>query len=445
MGLLAEQGLARLHGGDVAIRHADDAAATGVPLTLDSLTILAEPGQDSDELTTRLEPLLPTGLTVALPVNRNAQIAQLQSLITANMFSGSLMVILLGALLIYNTLAVAVTQRRREIGILRALGVNGRTIRRLFLLESGVLGLIGTLLGLPAGLALLQLFHRLIPPPPVEGMSLAAEAAVPPLLWFVALLLGTAIPLVAGYLPARHAAAIDPLDALSPATAETTFLSFSRSRQRLSWGLILVGFLIYALIGRVLPDEGTLVLAWSSLAIYLPIIGVALLLPGYLVGAGGPATRLMSRWFGVPGLLAAENLSQRPKRISTTAVLIFVALTLGVTVSGFGAALTDYADGWQASENVWDVIAVGPGGSATGSGLGLAPAVVAALPERETKQIAAAERLTTIRADERDNMLPAAAIASHGAEAQFMRGKRDEAAANNRLRDSAQPAVLDGK
>ena len=58
----------------------------------------------------------------------------------------------IGMFIIYNTFAIAVTQRRAEIGILRALGATRAQIRTLFLAESAITGLVGTCLGLGFGI-----------------------------------------------------------------------------------------------------------------------------------------------------------------------------------------------------------------------------------------------------------------------------------------------------
>ncbi len=64
---------------------------------------------------------------------------------------GSGVALLVGVFLVYNTIAISVVQRRREIGTLRALGATRLRIRALFTLEALVLGGLGTVLGLPLG------------------------------------------------------------------------------------------------------------------------------------------------------------------------------------------------------------------------------------------------------------------------------------------------------
>src|SRR5947199_2330067 len=78
--------------------------------------------------------------------------ALLQSYSTAMMIS-SLFALMVGMFIIYNSFAIAVTHRRAEIGILRALGATRSQVQRLFLFESIVAGFIGSILGVVAGIA----------------------------------------------------------------------------------------------------------------------------------------------------------------------------------------------------------------------------------------------------------------------------------------------------
>lgn len=109
-------------------------------------------------------------------------------------------------ILVMNVMLVSVTQRTAEIGLLKALGATGGTIRAAFLAEAGMLSLAGALLGYALGHAGAALIRHLYPLFP----------AWPPA-WAVIAGLGTALltGLVFGVLPARHAARLDPVQALA--------------------------------------------------------------------------------------------------------------------------------------------------------------------------------------------------------------------------------------
>lgn len=116
---------------------------------------------------------------------------------------------------VINTLVMAILERRREIGVLKALGASDRDVRRLFFMEAGAMGLFGGLLGLVFGWGIgrvitfatnLYLRSQQIPPTNVT--------AVP--LWLAAFAIGfaVAVSLVAGIYPASRAARLNPVEAL---------------------------------------------------------------------------------------------------------------------------------------------------------------------------------------------------------------------------------------
>jgi ABC-type antimicrobial peptide transport system permease subunit len=119
------------------------------------------------------------------------------------------------ALGISNTMMMAVSERRREIGVLRSLGAEERDIRALFLVESGLVGLVGSAMGVVLGYGV------------ARAASLVAREAMrrqdvtridifatPVWLVLVALLFGTAVAVAAGALPAARAARLEPVRAL---------------------------------------------------------------------------------------------------------------------------------------------------------------------------------------------------------------------------------------
>jgi putative ABC transport system permease protein len=116
----------------------------------------------------------------------------------------ALISLLVGAIGIANIMLVSVTERTREIGIMKAVGARNRDVLVLFLVESGLLGVLGALIALPVGLA--------------GGWAATSYADIPLTLapeWFaVAIVVGILVGVVAGLYPAWRAARVDPIDAL---------------------------------------------------------------------------------------------------------------------------------------------------------------------------------------------------------------------------------------
>jgi putative ABC transport system permease protein len=99
---------------------------------------------------------------------------------------------------------VSVTERTREIGIMKAIGATNREVMVLFLVESSVLGLLGALIGVPVGTA--------------AGWGAAAYAEIgfqlAPLWFAIAVAVGLGVGIAAGLYPAWTAASVDPIEAL---------------------------------------------------------------------------------------------------------------------------------------------------------------------------------------------------------------------------------------
>ena len=114
------------------------------------------------------------------------------------------MALMLGLIGIYGVIAYAVSQRRREIGIRAALGAQPIELRRMFLRQGLALTGIGAAIGLGVAIALTPLMKSLLFG--ISPLDPLTYAAVPSVL--------AAAAMLASYLPARRAAAVDPIEAL---------------------------------------------------------------------------------------------------------------------------------------------------------------------------------------------------------------------------------------
>jgi len=113
--------------------------------------------------------------------------------------------LLVGAMGILTMMWISVTERTREIGLLRALGVTPGGIARLFLIESAMLSLLGAGLGLTLGFGIARISRVFVPDLPIETPVSAVIGAL-----LMCLLVG----LLSGWAPARRAAGLDPIEAL---------------------------------------------------------------------------------------------------------------------------------------------------------------------------------------------------------------------------------------
>ncbi|AQQ52032.1 ABC transporter permease [Planococcus lenghuensis] len=131
--------------------------------------------------------------------------------------------VLIASIGIFNTMTMAVTERTREIGVMKAIGVQPKLIQRLFLMESAWIGLVGTALAVAISYAVSSLVNWLIPKIVLnilaEDGAGAADmtiivSAIPWQLVVIASLISIGVAMVSGWRPARKATRIDVIQAL---------------------------------------------------------------------------------------------------------------------------------------------------------------------------------------------------------------------------------------
>lgn len=232
---------------------------------------------------------------------------------------------------VFNALAMAVTQRRRQVGLLRSLGMTYRQVIQLVLAEALVTGGAGTLLGLAGGPLLGQGLLLIVRQMGLEiGASQVSLTSV-----VLAVVMGLVVSLLSAWLPARRAARTSPLAALhepSPAS--------QAGRGRVSrWiGLGLVaGLLLYLAIappgewtGKTPPWEWIMpFLLW---AVWLAAFGC--LAPALIAGTIRIVRGLLCRLGGAVGRLLVDNLERASHRVTLTVLAFAVGLAMTVGVGG---------------------------------------------------------------------------------------------------------------
>ncbi|HSQ05769.1 MAG TPA: FtsX-like permease family protein, partial [Burkholderiales bacterium] len=152
-----------------------------------------------------------TGMEVDSWIKTNAQFFTAMAAHTLSNTLIRLFVGLTAALGIASVLVVSVVQKSREIGILRAMGATREQVLRVFLIQGGVMGLLGSLFGSLIGWAFLMVWRGAARNPDGTSMFIVE---IEPTLFVIAAAGATVVGILAASMPARRAAKLDPVVAI---------------------------------------------------------------------------------------------------------------------------------------------------------------------------------------------------------------------------------------
>ena len=244
--------------------------------------------------------------------------------------------LLVGAFLIFNTFAVTVAQRAREFALLRTLGASRGQLLRSVLVETVVIGLLASALGVLGGLALAPGLRGLLG---AFGVELPGTGTVvAPRTIVAGFAVGLLATVLSGVVPARRATQVQPVEAMresaTPGVGRVSRGRVAAALALLGAGVALVVAGLAGVTGSSGGDAG--VLGGGAVAMMLGTAVLAPVLVRPLARAvGAPLRRLQ----GLPGTLARENAVRQPQRTAVTASALMVGLALVVFVVIFAAGI----------------------------------------------------------------------------------------------------------
>jgi putative ABC transport system permease protein len=348
----------------------------GRPGLLSRIDLVLPAGRRGEAILARVRAALSPGMEVVPAAARSEFVGELTRAFDVNLTALSLLALVVGLFLAYNTMTFSVVQRRATIGVLRALGVTRAEIVATVLAEALCLGLVATALGLGAGVVLAGGLVRLVTRTinDLYFVVVVRDLAVAPAGLARAAALGVGATLLAALVPAAEASAALPGAAIQRIALETRVRRAAPRAALLGVAALMAGALLIRLSGRSL--------GWSYAGLFAAILGAALLTPLAMVGAARAAGPLLGRLLGLPGHMAARGIVARLSRtgVAVAALMVAVAATVGVAVMirSFRATVVRWLD----TSLVADVyvsapaISAGRGGEST-----LDPAVIARLRE----------------------------------------------------------------
>ena len=327
---------------------------------LERIDLVTTPGRPLDDIVASLRAILPPHLLVQRPAQRTKQVENMVWAFQLNLSVMSWVGLLVGVFLIYNTIAFAVAQRRREIGIYRALGMTEGRVAGLFLVEAGLLGLLGGLLGGLGGIwlasGLVSLVSRtvsdLYAPVSSGGLTLSMD-----LLTFTSVakgvVLGTVVSMVGALGPSMEAGRTVTVRALAPGDYE----SANQLRAGL-WGWISLALFVVAGLCSLMGPVGELPL-FGYIATMCLLGALSCLAPMCIKALGWRHLRRDSETMVLGGslrLIAADQAARHPGRNAVTVSALMVGLSIMIGVVVMVRSFRDTVEFWVDETVMADLI-----------------------------------------------------------------------------------------
>ncbi|MGA7408963.1 MAG: ABC transporter permease, partial [Bryobacteraceae bacterium] len=340
-GLLKSSGFASAFGGNLAVMDIYAAQQVfGRGRRFDRIDIMLNKGVSVKDGQATLRALLGPGFEVQPPASRGQSFQSMLRIYYYILNFSSAFALIVGMFIIYSSFSIAVTMRRKEIGILRALGATRRQIATLFLGESAIGGLIGSTLGVLIGFGAAGLMAKAIGTllQGVYGLDQGGVAVTPSAtLIGLTIGLGAVTSMVAAGVPARNAASIDPIQALQRGGAQSSSNGRNPSR--------VIAACVCASAGGILL-AATRSLQWFY-AGYVLVLLAALLLTPVLTQFLARAMRwFLQRLRPVEGVLAADSLITSSRRTGATIGALMLSLALVIGLAGTARSSYDSIMSW---------------------------------------------------------------------------------------------------
>ncbi len=283
---------------------------------------------DEGMLAGELRALLPTSVQIAEVGARTGTIQEMTAAFRLNLLALSLLALVVGLFLIYNTMTFSVVQRRPLFGTLRCLGVTRREIFALVVSEALVVGALGAALGLGLGIimgrgavqAVTQTISDLYFVVTVQEIEIAASSLVK------GALLGILATVLVAAPPAWEAASVPARVALSRSGLE------GKARRAVTW--VAAGSLVLAVLGMGLLAIPTRSLTVSFAGTMAIVVAFAALTPLVTTLLMRVATRPLGRIWGALGRMAPRNVINSISRtaVAVAALMVAVSVTIGVSL-----------------------------------------------------------------------------------------------------------------
>ena len=338
---------------------------------LDRIDLLVDPAQQ-EAVAERIKRHLPPHASVGQPQARTRQVENMVSAFELSLTALSSIALFVSMFLVFNTVAMSVLRRRREIGLLRSLGVTRRQMLTLFIGEALFVGIAGSLLGLGLG-TLMARFTLQAVSQTLTTLYLVANATTlhyDPATYAIGFAIGVAVSLVAALAPALEASRTAPAVTLRQGVLlEGTPISIAR----------------WTAIGAACVFTAASIAVWTVternpwggfFSAFLTLCGFSLLAPAFTLICERLGDRLLRYPTGVAGRLGARYLREAVARTSVVVAALMVAVGMMVGMSIMVGSFRHTVDLWITQSIRGDLYAQPIGRRAGGAVTAIPPDVI---------------------------------------------------------------------
>jgi putative ABC transport system permease protein len=296
---------------------------------IDRIDLMVDQSQPIETIERELKKVIPPGVEVRRSHTRSGQVEKMVSAFHLNLTALSFISIVVGMFLIYNAISISVIQRRREIGILRSLGLTRSQVLGLFMGEAAWIGCVGSLVGIGIGIGLAKVMLYLVSRT-ITALYILVKAEhllLSPSVLIAGFAMGVFASVLSSIGPAREASKIAPKEALAMGTLETKI-----KIRLIYFSLIGIGILILSLLFALQKPIYHRPL-FGFLAALLILIGVSFLIPSITTLLNRLLAPFLQFLFGAEGKLASRYIHDSMTRTVITIAALMTALSMLVSIS----------------------------------------------------------------------------------------------------------------
>ena len=311
---------------------------------VDRILIQTPEHNDIDEWKKKIAALLPPGVEVRAQGTGTEENRKMLAAFRWNLRLLSYIALVVGAFLIYNTIAISVVRRRAEIGIVRAVGASRSMVLLAFLGEAAAIGLVGATAGVPLA--------RVMATGAVKLMGLTVQAlyvssrpgeiALTPTIVLLGLAIGLGAAVVSAWGPAREAMSVSPVEAMARGRREYV-ARVTKMRDLKVAGVLALAALICA---RMPAVAGKPLLGYAAT---LLLIGAgAYAIPCLVSVVSRVSSATMTKLAGVEALLASRSLVASLGRttvlVGALATAVAMMTSVGIMVGSFRQTVVNWME-----------------------------------------------------------------------------------------------------